>query len=78
MQPPRFFFALHKNAKATDPGHLSNLFSFAVILVKKMGGGGTPKEGGRVSRQSSGVWGEGLLQPREILSRHFEKYTHAM
>ena len=40
--------------------------------------GGTPEDGGRVSRQSSKVRGGGWLPPQNILSRHFEKYLHGM
>ena len=38
--------------------------------------GGTPYDGGRVSRQTSKVGG--WLPPQNILSRHFEKYLHGM
>ena len=42
-------------------------------MIKKRG---TPKGRGKVSRQSSSVWG--WLPLRKILSRHFEKYLNAM
>ena len=69
----------HKNAKESDPGHLRHLF---YILCghfdekTKTKTGVPPLDGGRVSRQSSKVGR--CLPPKNILSRHFEKYVHGM
>ena len=77
MQSPWIFSPLHKNAKATDPGHLGYLFYIlcAQFDEKCLG---YHLRWGRVSRQSWGVGGCNLFQFLEILSRHFEKYLHAM
>ena len=65
----------HKNAKESDPGYLGHLFYILCGQFDEKNGG-TPYDGGRVSRQSSkvGRW----LPSQNILSRHFEKYLHGM
>ena len=58
LPPPlSIFFLPHKNAKATDPGHLGNLFYILCGQFDEKKIGGTPKDGGRVSRQSPRVRG---------------------
>ena len=64
-----FFFCRIKTQKKLTLG-----IFFGHFDEKKFGG--TYKGGGRVSRQSSGI--RGWLPLREIVSRHFEKYLHAM
>ena len=48
---------LHKNAKESDPGHLGYLFYILCGHFDEKKNGGTPKDGGRVSCQSSKVGG---------------------
>ena len=43
--PPTDFFLLHKNAKETDPGHLSNLKFILCGHFDEKYFGGTPKDG---------------------------------
>ena len=64
--PNGFFFCRLRTQKETDRGHLSYYKVTFCSHFDEKKFSGTPKDGGRVSLH------------RKILSRHFEKYLHAI